>query len=389
MMKKISILGSTGSIGTQALDVVRGLPKELKVVSLAAHSNITRLEEQIREFSPEFAVCFDEEAAKALKISVADCPVRIGAGMEGLCEAASLSGADMILNSVVGMIGLRPTLEAIQAGKDVALANKETLVAGGALVMEAAKKQNVKILPVDSEHSAIFQCLQGRPPKENDPEGRALERLILTASGGPFFGKSREELEQVTPEQALRHPNWDMGAKVTIDSATMMNKGLEIIEAAWLFHIPADKIDVVVHRESVVHSLIEYCDYSVIAQLGAPDMRVPIQYALTWPGRAPSPVKRLSLTEYGALHFALPDEETFRCLAACKKALRRGGLAPAAANGANEEAVKQFLNGKLSFLGIGDAVTEAMERQKDAACDSLESILEADAAAREFVRRQC
>lgn len=389
MMKKISILGSTGSIGTQALDVVRGLPKELKVVSLAAHSNITRLEEQIREFSPEFAVCFDEEAAKALKISVADCPVRIGAGMEGLCEAASLSGADMILNSVVGMIGLRPTLEAIQAGKDVALANKETLVAGGALVMEAAKKQNVKILPVDSEHSAIFQCLQGRPPKENDPEGRALERLILTASGGPFFGKSREELEQVTPEQALRHPNWDMGAKVTIDSATMMNKGLEIIEAAWLFHMPADKIDVVVHRESVVHSLIEYCDYSVIAQLGVPDMRVPIQYALTWPGRAPSPVKRLSLTEYGALHFALPDEETFRCLAACKKALRRGGLAPAAANGANEEAVKQFLNGKLSFLGIGDAVTEAMERQKDAACDSLESILEADAAAREFVRRQC
>ena len=389
MMKKISILGSTGSIGTQALDVVRGLPKELKVVSLAAHSNMTRLEEQIREFSPEFAVCFDEEAAKALKISVADCPVRIGAGMEGLCEAASLSGADMILNSVVGMIGLRPTLEAIQAGKDVALANKETLVAGGALVMEAAKKQNVKILPVDSEHSAIFQCLQGRPPKENDPEGRALERLILTASGGPFFGKSREELEQVTPEQALRHPNWDMGAKVTIDSATMMNKGLEIIEAAWLFHMPADKIDVVVHRESVVHSLIEYCDYSVIAQLGAPDMRVPIQYALTWPGRAPSPVKRLSLTEYGALHFALPDEETFRCLAACKKALRRGGLAPAAANGANEEAVKQFLNGKLSFLGIGDAVTEAMERQKDAACDSLESILEADAAAREFVRRQC
>ncbi len=389
MMKKISILGSTGPIGTQALDVVRGLPKELKVVSLAAHSNITRLEEQIREFSPEFAVCFDEEAAKALKISVADCPVRIGAGMEGLCEAASLSGADVILNSVVGMIGLRPTLEAIQAGKDVALANKETLVAGGALVMEAAKKQNVKILPVDSEHSAIFQCLQGRPPKENDPEGRALERLILTASGGPFFGKSREELEQVTPEQALRHPNWDMGAKVTIDSATMMNKGLEIIEAAWLFHIPADKIDVVVHRESVVHSLIEYCDYSVIAQLGVPDMRVPIQYALTWPGRAPSPVKRLSLTEYGALHFALPDEETFRCLAACKKALRRGGLAPAAANGANEEAVKQFLNGKLSFLGIGDAVTEAMERQKDAACDSLESILEADAAAREFVRRQC
>lgn len=388
-MKQISILGSTGSIGTQALDVVRGLKGELKVAAVAAHSNVKRLEEQIREFSPKFAVCFDEEAAKALKTAVADCPVRVGAGMEGLCEAAALMEADIVLNSVVGMIGLRPTLEAVQAGKDIALANKETLVAGGALVMAAAKEKGVKILPVDSEHSAIFQCLQGRPPKEADPQGNALARLILTASGGPFFGKSREELSQVTPEQALHHPNWNMGAKVTIDSATMMNKGLEIIEAAWLFHMPADKIDVVVHRESVVHSLIEYCDNSVIAQLGVPDMRVPIQYALTWPGRAPSPVRRLSLTDYGALHFALPDEDTFRCLAACKKALRRGGLAPAAANGANEEAVKQFLAGKLSFLGIGDVVTEAMERQEDAVCGSLKAILEADAAARDFVRSRC
>lgn len=388
-MKQISILGSTGSIGTQALDVVRGLKGELKVAAVAAHSNVKRLEEQIREFSPKFAVCFDEEAAKALKTAVADCPVRIGAGMEGLCEAAALMEADIVLNSVVGMIGLQPTLEAVQAGKDIALANKETLVAGGALVMAAAKEKGVKILPVDSEHSAIFQCLQGRPPKEADPQGNALARLILTASGGPFFGKSREELSLVTPEQALHHPNWNMGAKVTIDSATMMNKGLEIIEAAWLFHMPADKIDVVVHRESVVHSLIEYCDNSVIAQLGVPDMRVPIQYALTWPGRAPSPVKRLSLTDYGALHFALPDEDTFRCLAACKKALRRGGLAPAAANGANEEAVKQFLAGKLPFLGIGDVVTEAMERQEDAVCGSLKAILEADAAARDFVRSRC
>lgn len=388
-MKQISILGSTGSIGTQALDVVRGLKGELKVAAVAVHSNVKRLEEQIREFSPKFAVCFDEEAAKVLKTAVADCPVRVGAGMEGLCEAATLMEADIVLNSVVGMIGLQPTLEAVQAGKDIALANKETLVAGGALVMAAAKEKGVKILPVDSEHSAIFQCLQGRPPKEADPQGNALARLILTASGGPFFGKSREELSQVTPEQALHHPNWNMGAKVTIDSATMMNKGLEIIEAAWLFHMPADKIDVVVHRESVVHSLIEYCDNSVIAQLGVPDMRVPIQYALTWPGRAPSPVKRLSLTDYGALHFALPDEDTFRCLAACKKALRRGGLAPAAANGANEEAVKQFLAGKLSFLGIGDVVTEAMERQEDAVCGSLKAILEADAAARDFVRSRC
>ena len=388
-MKQISILGSTGSIGTQALDVVRGLKGELKVAAVAAHSNVKRLEEQIREFSPKFAVCFDEEAAKALKTAVADCPVRIGAGMEGLCEAAALMEADIVLNSVVGMIGLQPTLEAVQAGKDIALANKETLVAGGALVMAAAKEKGVKILPVDSEHSAIFQCLQGRPPKEADPQGNALARLILTASGGPFFGKSREELSQVTPEQALHHPNWNMGAKVTIDSATMMNKGLEIIEAAWLFHMPADKIDVVVHRESVVHSLIEYCDNSVIAQLGVPDMRVPIQYALTWPGRAPSPVRRLSLTDYGALHFALPDEDNFNKVPACKKALRRGGLAPAAANGANEEAVKQFLAGKLSFLGIGDVVTEAMERQEDAVCGSLKAILEADAAARDFVRSRC
>ncbi len=384
-MKQISIMGSTGSIGTQALDVVRGLPEELKVTAVAAHSNIRLLEEQIREFRPALAVVYDQEAAWKLKENVRDCDVRIEAGMEGLCEAAAFSGADMVLNSVVGMIGLRPTLEAVHAGKDVALANKETLVAGGALVMDAARKKGVKILPVDSEHSAIFQCLQGRPPKEADPENRALERLILTASGGPFFGKTRKELAGVTPEQALRHPNWDMGAKVTIDSATMMNKGLEIIEAAWLFSMPADRIDVVVHRESVVHSLVEYSDYSVIAQLGVPDMRVPIQYALTWPARAPSPVKQLHLAEYGALHFAQPDEETFQCLAACKKALRRGGLAPAAANGANEEAVKLFLDKKISFLSIGQLVTEAMERQEDAVCDSLEAILDADRRAREYV----
>ena len=387
-MKKISILGSTGSIGTQALDVVRGLPGSLSVAAVAANANIQLLEEQIREFRPAFAAVFDEAAAQKLKLAVADCPVRVGAGMEGLCEAASLEEADLVLNSVVGMVGLEPTLAAIAAGKEVALANKETLVAGGALVMEAAKKRGVKILPVDSEHSAIFQCLQGRPPKAHDPEGSALKRLILTASGGPFFGKTREELAHVTPEQALRHPNWNMGAKVTIDSATMMNKGLEIIEAAWLFGMPGEQIDVVVHRESVVHSLVEYCDGSVIAQLGVPDMRVPIQYALTWPGRAPSPAKSLSLTEYGALHFAPPDPETFQCLAACQKALARGGLAPAAANGANEEAVKQFLNGKIAFLEIGELVTQAMERQPDVPCDSLEAVLAADASARAYVRER-
>ena len=380
MVRSLSILGSTGSIGTQALDVVRKLG--LQVQALAAYHNITLLEKQIREFRPKTVAVFEEKAAAELRTAVSDLSVRVLSGMEGLCEVASIPAAEVVLNSVVGMVGLRPTLAAIQAHKNVALANKETLVAGGALVMAAARKNGVKILPVDSEHSAIFQCLQGCPDE------KALNRLILTASGGPFFGKTKEELRKVTPEQALKHPNWDMGAKVTIDSATMMNKGLELIEASWLFDMPADRIDVVVHRESVVHSLIEYCDYSVIAQLGVPDMRVPIQYALTWPGRAPSPVKRLSLADYGTLHFALPDEETFRCLAACKKALRRGGLAPAAANGANEEAVQQFLAGKLSFLGIGDVVTEAMERQKDAVCDSLEAILEADAAARAFVRRR-
>lgn len=384
-MKQISILGSTGSIGTQALDVVRGLKGELKVAAVAAHSNVKRLEEQIREFSPKFAVCFDEEAAKALKTAVADCPVRIGAGMEGLCEAATLMEADIVLNSVVGMIGLRPTLEAVQAGKDIALANKETLVAGGALVMAAAKEKGVKILPVDSEHSAIFQCLQGRPPKEADPQGNALARLILTASGGPFFGKSREELSQVTPEQALHHPNWNMGAKVTIDSATMMNKGLEVIEASWLFGMPEDKIDVVVHRQSIVHSLVQYKDHAVLAQLGVPDMAVPIQYALTYPERLPSPAGELRLWEFGDLTFCPPDGEAFPCLELCREALRRGGLTPAAANGANEQAVALFLEGKIGFLQIPELVEAAMNRQSGKTPVTLEGVLEADREARAFV----
>lgn len=377
MVRSLSILGSTGSIGTQALDVVRKLG--LQVEALAAYHNVKLLEKQIREFHPKTVAVFEEKAAAELRTAVSDLSVRVLSGMEGLCEAASLPAAEVVLNSVVGMVGLRPTLAAIQAHKNVALANKETLVAGGALVMAAARKNGVKILPVDSEHSAIFQCLQGCPDE------KALSRLILTASGGPFFGKNREELKAVTPEQALKHPNWDMGAKVTIDSATMMNKGLELIEASWLFDMPADRIDVVVHRESIVHSLIEYVDHSIIAQLGLPDMRIPIQYALTWPQRRPSPVGRLDLAKACTLSFYEPDYETFACLRACKTAMKRGGLAPAAANGANEVAVSLFLQNKISFLEIGSLVDEAMQRQPDAPAAGLNDILDADQAAREFV----
>lgn len=371
-------MGSTGSIGLQTLDVVRGLG--LHVCALAANRNVTLLENQIRELKPQLVAVFDLDAAKRLKLAVADTPTKVVQGMDGLCEAASFAQADLVLNSVVGMVGLRPTLAALEAKKDVALANKETLVAGGALVMEAAKRNGVKILPVDSEHSAIFQCLQGCPEK------KALNRIILTASGGPFFGKTRAELEQVTPEQALKHPNWDMGAKVTIDSASMMNKGLEIMEASWLFDMPADKIGVVVHRESIIHSMIEYVDNSVIAQLGVPDMRIPIQYAITWPERYPSPVKRLSLTQMGTLSFYEPDEENFICLRACKEAIARGGLAPAAANGANEVAVKLFLDGKIRFTQIGDLVYAAMKNQPDVEkITSVQDILDADQTARSFV----
>ena len=378
MKRNLSILGSTGSIGIQTLDVVRGL--NLRVCALAANSNVELLENQIREFKPQLVAVFDIAATKKLKLAVADTSVKVVQGMDGLCEAAMMSCADLILNSVVGMVGLQPTLAAIESKKDVALANKETLVAGGALVMNAAKDNNVKIIPVDSEHSAIFQCLQGCPDK------KALKRLILTASGGPFFGKSIDELRSVTPQQALKHPNWNMGAKVTIDSATMMNKGLEIIEASWLFDMPASKIDVVVHRESVVHSMIEYSDNSVIAQLGVPDMRIPIQYAITWPQRFPSPVKQLNLTDYGKLSFDKPDEQTFLCLHACKRAIERGGLAPAAANGANEVAVKLFLNNQISFTRIGELVSQAVENQPDVkSITSVDEILKADKNARNFV----
>lgn len=377
MIKNISILGSTGSIGTQALDVCDNL--SLNVSALTANTNINKLEEQVRVYKPALAVVFDESKYSEFKSNIADTDTKVSCGMEGLIEAATFSEADLVLNSVVGMVGLKPTIAAAEARKNIALANKETLVAGGSLVMKAVRDNGVKLYPVDSEHSAIFQCLQGCP------EDKALKRLILTASGGPFFGKSTEELKNVTVEQALNHPNWDMGAKITIDSATMMNKGLEIIEASWLFDMPADKIDVVVHRESVIHSMIEYVDNSVLAQLGVPDMRIPIQYAITYPKRLESPVSRLSLTDYGKLTFFEPDYETFKCLRACKEAIARGGLCAAAANGANEVANKLFRERKISFLEIGDLVQAAMLRQDNIEAECVEDVLEADRRAREFV----
>ena len=378
MRRCLSVLGSTGSIRTQTLDVARNL--KLKIGALAARSNVRLLEEQIREFRPELAAVYEESAAKKLRLSVEDLPVKIVSGMDGLCEAASYKKADLICNSVVGLVGLQPTLAAISAGKDVALSNKETLVAGGAVVMKAAKRAGVKILPVDSEHSAIFQCLQGCPEK------KALKRIILTASGGPFFEWTYEQLRHATPEQALRHPNWHMGPKVTIDSATMMNKGLEMMEASWLFDLPPSKIDILVQRESVVHSMIEYEDNSVMAQLGIPDMRLPIQYAITWPQRFHSQVKPLDLAEYGTLTFARPDEKKFKCIAVCKEAMKRGGLAPAAVNGANEAAVQLFLQHRIAFTDIAHLVYDAMESQPEIQSEiSVNNILEADMSARMHV----
>ncbi len=373
----ISILGSTGSIGVQSLDVCR--MHGYNVVCLTANTNVEKMESQIREFHPALACLMDEKAAAQLKTRVADTPVKIVSGMEGLVECASYDGADTVLNSVVGMIGLIPTLEAIKAKKTIALANKETLVAGGSIVTRLAAENGVSILPVDSEHSAIFQALQGSPGK------KAVKKLILTASGGPFFGKSAGELEAVTPQDALKHPNWNMGAKITIDSATMMNKGLEFIEAKWLFDMPGDAIDIVIHRESVVHSAVVYRDNSVIAQLGVPDMRIPIQYALTYPERLESPVKELSLSDYGRLTFFEPDYETFKCINVCKKAIELGGVHPAAANGANEESVKLFLGGKIKFTDIAYLNEEAMKNAPDIKNPDLNDVLEADRNAREYV----
>lgn len=376
-MKGIALLGSTGSIGTQSLDVCR--MHGYRVVCLTANRRVDLMETQIREFRPDLVSMMDPGAADDLRTRVADTGTKILSGMDGLIECATYSGADTVLNAVVGMVGLQPTLAAIQAKKTLALANKETLVAGGHLVTNTAKAYGVDILPVDSEHSAIFQCLQGSPEKG------AVKKLILTASGGPFFGKTLAELENVTAADALKHPNWDMGAKITIDSATMMNKGLEFIEAKWLFDMPIDAIDIVVHRESVVHSAIAYQDNSVIAQLGVPDMRIPIQYALTYPQRLPSPVQELSLVDYGKLTFYAPDYDTFRCINVCKDAIAAGGLRPAAANGANEESVRLFLNGKIKFTDIAVLNRAAMEACPQVADYTLDDVLLADRAARDYV----
>lgn len=376
-MKGIALLGSTGSIGTQSLDVCR--MHSYRVVCLTANRRVDLMEAQIREFRPDLVSMMDPAAADDLRTRVADTGTKVLSGMDGLIECATYSGADTVLNAVVGMVGLQPTLAAIQAKKTLALANKETLVAGGHLVTNTAKAYGVDILPVDSEHSAIFQCLQGSPEKG------AVKKLILTASGGPFFGKTLAELENVTAADALKHPNWDMGAKITIDSATMMNKGLEFIEAKWLFDMPIDAIDIVVHRESVVHSAIAYQDNSVIAQLGVPDMRIPIQYALTYPRRLPSPVQELSLVDYGKLTFYAPDYDTFRCINVCKDAIAAGGLRPAAANGANEESVRLFLNGKIKFTDIAVLNRAAMEACPQVADYTLDDVLQADRAARDYV----
>ena len=375
-MKSMVILGSTGSIGTQALDVAR--LRNFTVKALTSNSNIDLLEKQIREFKPEVAAVADESRAAELRIKVADTDTKVLGGEEGICAAAQLD-ADKVLNSIVGIAGLKPTLAAIEAGNDIALANKETLVAGGELVTTRAKEKGVAILPVDSEPSAIFQSLQGSPGKQS------VKRLILTASGGPFFGRTRDDLKDVTVEQALKHPNWSMGAKITIDSATMMNKGLELIEAAWLFDMPADKIDILVHRQSVVHSLVEYVDNSVIAQLGVPDMRVPIQYALTYPERYESPAKQLRLEEWKTLTFEQPDYDTFSCINLCRQAITKGGIYSASANGANEAANKLFRDGKIKFLDIADAVAGVLDSTEFLPCDSLENILLADSRAREKV----
>ena len=376
-MKNLVILGSTGSIGTQALEVAQ--QAGYRVIGLAAARQVDLIEEQIRAFAPEMVAMYDENAANTLRERVADLPVQVLSGMDGLCALAAMPQADMVLNAVVGMVGLRPTLAAVEAGHDVALANKETLVAGGAFVMDAVRRAGVKLLPVDSEHSAIFQCLQGCPPQ------RRIQRLILTASGGPFFGRSREQLENVTLADALNHPNWSMGQKITIDSATMMNKGLELIEAAWLFDMPPEKIDIVVHRESIIHSLVEYDDNAVLAQLGTPDMRVPIQYALTYPDRLPCPAKQLRMEDWKNLTFYAPDDEAFPAMNLARKALTMGGLYPAALNAANEVAVGAFIAGEIGFTDITRLAAQALE-QKLPVPTSVEDVFKADAMVRQQTR---
>lgn len=377
MCKKISVLGSTGSIGVQALQVAKDLNYE--VVSLSAGgNNIDLLENQVRSFNPKTVSVFSKQKAKELKLKIADTNTKVLSGEEGVISSATEESADIVLNSIVGIAGLKPTLAAIGKKKTIALANKETLVTGGSLVTEYAKKNNVKILPVDSEHSAIFQCIQGLPDN-------SLKKILLTASGGPFFGKTKEELKNITPADALKHPNWEMGAKITIDSATLMNKGLEVIEAVHLFGVDVENIEVIVHRQSIIHSAVELADGAVIAQLGAADMRLPIQYALTYPKRYSCIGKKLDLNKISQLTFAKPDTDTFICLSTCIEAIKEGKLKPVAANGANEMAVKLFLEGKIKFLDIGELVKMATDNQKTVENYTVNDIFECDKTAREFV----
>ncbi len=377
MSKVLSILGSTGSIGTQTLDVAAQCG--FRVAAITANRSVDRLEAQARRFRPELVVACDPAAAAELKVRLSDTGIRVASGMEGLLEAAVLPAADTVVTAVVGMIGLRPTLAAIEARKRIALANKETLVCAGELVMERARQTGAEIVPVDSEHSAIFQCLQGSASHGE------VKRLILTASGGPFFGRTREQLRHVTRADALKHPNWSMGAKITVDSATLMNKGLEFIEAMRLYRMPPEKIQIVVHRQSIIHSMVEYCDNAILAQLGTADMRLPIQYALTWPERTPAAATELDLFSCPSLTFERPDPDAFRCLALAMECARKPGTACAILNGANEAAVELFLQDKIGFLDIADLVEYALQSVPAQQTAALEDVLEADRAAREAV----
>lgn len=375
----ISILGSTGSIGTQTLDIVRDHNDKFKVSAICANSNIGLLEKQAREFEPELVAVQNEDAAKDLRDRLKDTKIRVVGGMEGVCEASRIESADATVVSVVGMAGIEPTIEAIKSGKRVALANKETLVAAGNIIKDYEARYGKCIIPVDSEHSAIFQSMQAMAGKDE------IKRIILTASGGTFYGKTREDLKDVTPQDALHNPNWDMGAKVTIDSSTLVNKGLEVIEAKWLFDVSVDDIEVLVHRQSVVHSAVEYVDNGIIAQLGAPDMRLPIQYALTYPNRMSIPKNELDLTKYGALTFEKPDTDTFYALELAKRAGREGGTLATVFNGADEMAVELFMKGKIKYLEITEAIEYAMNKHNNILNPTLADIYEADREARESV----
>ena len=376
MIKCVSILGSTGSIGRQSLDIIDNL--QLPVAALTAGTNAQRMAQQCRKYRPQLAVMSTPEAAQALEREIADLGIRISWGEEGLIEAATMPQADCVITAVVGMLGLKPTLAAIRAGKRIGLANKETLVCAGELVMAEAEKYNTQIIPVDSEHSAIFQCLNGENPRQ-------VKRIVLTCSGGPFFGMDRVQLKSVTKADALRHPNWKMGEKITVDCATLMNKGLEVIEAMRLYRLPLEQVDVLIHRQSIVHSMVEFADGAVMAQLGSPDMRLPIQLAMTYPDRLPCPVDPLDLTQCASLSFCHPDMEAFPCLALARSCAAKGGNACAVMNGANEAAVAMFLRDEIGFYDIYELVSQAVEQVAFIPEPTLEQILESDRLARAAV----